>query len=116
MPYASAAALRTTLEARLRNQARERGMRPDRLHRRAVFERLLVRLEAARSGLWVLKGGTALEVRWRDRARATKDLDLAVREQLADGEALRALLIEQLSSDPDGDGFPVRGRGSCPAR
>jgi len=105
MPYASPAAFRTALEARLQNQARDRGMRPDRLRRRAVFERLLVRLEVARPGLWVLKGGTALEVRWQDRARATRDLDLALREQLADGEALRALLIEQLSSDPDGDGF-----------
>jgi type I restriction enzyme S subunit len=32
-------------------------------------------------GIWVLKGGTALEVRWRERARTTKDLDLALRQR-----------------------------------
>ncbi len=105
MPYESPAALRNALEARLQNEARERGVRLDRLRRRAVFERLLVRLEVGGPGLWVLKGGTALEVRWRERARTTRDLDLALREQLGSGRALRELLIEELSHDPDGDGF-----------
>jgi len=44
-------------------------------------------------------------VRWRERARTTKDLDLALRERPADGEDLLDLLVEQLSEDPDGDGF-----------
>jgi predicted nucleotidyltransferase component of viral defense system len=105
MPYESPGALRTALEARLRNEARERGVEFDRLRRRALFERLLVRLEVTGPGIWVLKGGTALEVRWRERARTTKDLDLALRERPTDGEALHELLLAQLSEDPDGDGF-----------
>jgi hypothetical protein len=104
-PYQSPAALRTALEARLQKEARERGMNLDRLRRRAVFERLLIRLEIADPGIWVLKGGTALEVRWRERARTTKDLDLALREPPPNGEALHELLLARLSHDPDGDGF-----------
>ena len=41
------------------------------------------RLERSAPGQWVLKGGMALEVRFGDRARATKDLDLAFREREA---------------------------------
>jgi Nucleotidyl transferase AbiEii toxin, Type IV TA system len=81
------------------------GVNLDRLRRCAVFERLLVRLEVTGPGIWVLKGGTALEVRWRERARTTKDLDLALRERPVDGAALHELLFEHLSVDPDGDGF-----------
>jgi predicted nucleotidyltransferase component of viral defense system len=105
MRYQSPAALRTALEVRLQNQAQEQGANLDRLRRRAVFERLLIRLEITGPGIWVLKGGTALEVRWRERARTTKDLDLALRERPADGDDLLDLLVEQLSEDPDGDGF-----------
>ncbi|WP_433437384.1 nucleotidyl transferase AbiEii/AbiGii toxin family protein [Nonomuraea sp. CA-141351] len=54
---------------------------------------------------WVLKGGTSLEFRLGGRARATKDLDLALREGLCDGDALREELIETLAIDVDRDGF-----------
>jgi hypothetical protein len=74
-PYESPAALRHALDARLQNEAHARRTRLDRLRRRAVFERLLVRLDAARPDAWVLKGDTALEIRWGERARATRDLD-----------------------------------------
>lgn len=104
-PYGSAPALRTALEARLLNESREKGMNLDRLRRRAVFERMLVRLELASPGTWVLKGGTALEVRWRERSRATKDLDLALRDRPIDGADLHELVLGQLREDPDGDGF-----------
>jgi predicted nucleotidyltransferase component of viral defense system len=105
MPYESPAALRSALDARLQNEARARRTRLDRLRRRAVFERLLVRLDVGRPDAWVLKGGTALEVRWRERVRATRDLDLACRDRLADGPTLRELVIDQLGHDPDGDRF-----------
>jgi predicted nucleotidyltransferase component of viral defense system len=104
-PYQSAAALRTALEARLLNESREKGVNLDRLRRRAVFERMLVRLDVAGPGIWVLKGGTALEVRWRERSRATKDLDLALRDRPVHGQALHELVLSQLREDPDGDGF-----------
>lgn len=105
MSYDTPAALRTALEARLANEAREHGLPLDRLRRRAVFERLLVRLDAHRPGLWVLKGGVALEVRWRGRARTTKDLDLAMRVHAVEGGALHDLVLDALDGDPDGDGF-----------
>lgn len=105
MVYDTPAALRAALEARLQNEARDRGLPLDRLRRRAVFERVLVRLDVAQPGTWVVKGGVALEIRWQERARTTRDLDLARREVAAQGEELRGVLIELLASDPDGDGF-----------
>lgn len=108
MPYESSAALRQALDDRLRNEAAARGVDLQRLRRRAVFERMLVRLERTATGRWVLKGGMALELRLGDRARATKDLDLALREASHQAAEIRDLLIEALSRDPDGDGFEFR--------
>ncbi len=115
MNYGTPAAFRMALEARLANRARaaggresgthETGVDLNRLRRRVVFERLLVRLDDAQRGRWVLKGGMALELRWRDRARATRDLDLATRTPAADADGLRAVLAETLARDPHGDWF-----------
>ena len=108
MQYASPAALRQALDDRLRNEAENRRVDIQRLRRRAVFERMLVRLERVAAGRWVLKGGMALELRLGDRARATKDLDLVVRETSREAAEVRDLLIEALAKDPDGDGFEFR--------
>jgi len=105
MNYDSPPAFRMALEARLASRARETGVDLNRLRRGVVFERLLVRLERAEPGLWVLKGGMALEVRWRHRARSTRDLDLALRVHLADGAEVRLALAVPLGLDPDGDWF-----------
>jgi hypothetical protein len=108
MSYATPGALRAALEARLawNETAGVPGL--ERLRRRAVFERLLVRLEHAMPGQWVLKGGMALEVRLGDRARSTRDLDLAVRQAGEDAATVRDHLIEALATDPEGDGFEFR--------
>jgi predicted nucleotidyltransferase component of viral defense system len=45
-----------------------------------VFDRLLARLNAVAPDRWIVKGGVALELRLGDRARMTKDLDLARRD------------------------------------
>src|SRR6266542_1553574 len=108
MPYATPGALRAALEARLRSQGMAAAIDLERLRRRAVFERLLVRLEHAMPGHWVLKGGMALEVRLGDRARTTRDLDLALRHAARDGEAVRERLIEAVAGDAEGDGFEFR--------
>ena len=105
MPYETPAALRAALEARLLNESRENLVDLQRLRRRAVFERVLVRLVAEHPGMWIVKGGIALEVRMQERARATKDLDLAIRQEEIDGEKLRELVIAALNSDEEGDGF-----------
>jgi hypothetical protein len=75
-----------------------------RLRRRVVFDRLAVRLSVDDGTQWILKGEAALEFRLRGRARATKDLDLAVTSGAADGLVVREMLIE----DPDGDWFSFR--------
>ncbi len=77
--YETPQALRRALENRLLTQSSETGMSLDRLRRRVLFERVVARLQAAEPGSWVLKGGMALEVRLRDEARLTKDIDLGLR-------------------------------------
>ncbi|MFG1923711.1 nucleotidyl transferase AbiEii/AbiGii toxin family protein [Cryptosporangium sp. NPDC048952] len=57
---------------------------------------------------WVLKGGAALEFRLRERARTTKDLDVAARLGCLKGDDVRSRLIEAISPDLDGDGFVFR--------
>ncbi|MCC6223135.1 MAG: nucleotidyl transferase AbiEii/AbiGii toxin family protein [Thermoleophilia bacterium] len=76
-----------------------------RLRRQIVFERVLARLVRSHPGVWLLKGGVALEARYRDRARATRDLDLAVSEAISGAGALSDLVVELLAADPDGDWF-----------
>lgn len=105
MKYETAAAFRVALDRRLANRSRETGVDLNRLRRRVAFERLLVRLESAQPGRWIVKGGMALEVRWPDRARATRDLDLAVAGDIKEVEPLRRLLGAALSSDPQRDWF-----------
>jgi Nucleotidyl transferase AbiEii toxin, Type IV TA system len=108
MSCATPGALRAALEARLQSQEATSVADPDRRRRRAVFERLLVRLQHAMPGQWVLKGGMALEVRLGQRARTTRDLDLALRQAVRDGDEVRERVIEALAEDPEGDGFEFR--------
>jgi predicted nucleotidyltransferase component of viral defense system len=108
MTYATPGALRAALEARLMSQEATAVSDPDRRRRRVVFERLLVRLQHAMPGQWVLKGGMALEVRLGQRARTTRDLDLALRQAVRDGDEVRERVIEALAEDPEGDGFEFR--------
>jgi nucleotidyltransferase AbiEii toxin of type IV toxin-antitoxin system len=106
--YKDATALRRALETRLKQESENTGGDLGRLRRRVVFDRLAVRLSVDDGTQWILKGGAALEFRLRGRARAAKDLDLAVTSGAADGLALRELLIDALTEDPDGDWFSFR--------
>jgi hypothetical protein len=103
--YGTPQALRTALEARIRNESAATGLSSDRLRRRVVFQRIATRLQRAEPGRWVIKGGMAMEVRLHDAARLTKDLDLGLRETEVDPSNLRDRLIEALARDDDGDGF-----------
>jgi predicted nucleotidyltransferase component of viral defense system len=105
MTYGSPQALRTALEHRLLTTSRESGVALDRLRRRVLFERIVARLQAAEPGLWVLKGGMALEVRLSDAARLTKDIDVGLRDNVAGPAALHERLIDPLSDDPFDDRF-----------
>ncbi len=105
MTYQSAQALRTALENRLLAQSNETGDSLDRLRRRVMFERIIARIQAAEPGQWVLKGGMALEVRLRDDARLTKDVDLGLRDDVNSAPDLHERLIEILTIDLDHDFF-----------
>lgn len=78
MRYKTAHDFRKALEERLKTRAQRESVPLARLRKRVVFERCLVRLQAAEDAPWVLKGGVALELRLGLQARMTKDLDLAL--------------------------------------
>jgi hypothetical protein len=103
--YQDATALRRALEIRLKQESDDSGIDLGRLRRRVVFDRVAARLAAASGGGWIVKGGAALEFRLLDRARMTKDLDLALRARQSDGTEVRESLIDALAADPDQDGF-----------
>ena len=105
MRYASAAAFREALERRLNETARATGVNLERLRRRVAVERLLVRLAADTGTRWILKGGMGLEIRFLDRARATRDVDLAASDDLGTASAARRRLARALGRDPSGDLF-----------
>lgn len=107
MTYDTAEALRIALEQRLLNQSRESGINLARLRRRVIFERVVARLEAAEPRQWVLKGGMALEVRLRDDARLTKDIDMGLRSTISAAAELQERLVEALTADPFVDRFVI---------
>ena len=76
--YQTAEAFRQSLEARLTQLAHSRGIDLARLRRMVAFERILARIFQADNPPWLLKGGYAMELRLRDTARATRDIDLSV--------------------------------------
>lgn len=108
MRYASAGALRGAIETRLLRDSRENDRDLARLRRLVAFERFLVRLALRDPSPWILKGGVALEFRLSDRARATRDVDLAMRADLENEESLRDEFVEALAEDPQGDLFEFR--------
>jgi len=77
--YADAAAFRQALDTRIRTLAAERGAPIQGLQLKVAIERLLARLFHGEDRRWLLKGGYAMELRFRPRARATRDVDLAMR-------------------------------------
>ena len=76
MRYATPAAFRAALEARLNAAARAGGRPVGNARKLVAFTRLLARLERTAPDRWVLKGGFALELRLPGQARATRDVDI----------------------------------------
>lgn len=76
--YATPEAFRQALEARLRTRAQMEGLDLSWLRRQVAFERLLARIFSREDSLWMLKGGYGMELRLRDRARTTRDIDLTI--------------------------------------
>ncbi|MEX0714690.1 MAG: nucleotidyl transferase AbiEii/AbiGii toxin family protein [Pirellulales bacterium] len=76
--FTSATAFRTSLEQRLKQKAAERNIPLNTLRLKVVIERLLARLFFTDRPAWLLKGGYAMDLRYRPKARTTKDIDLTV--------------------------------------
>ena len=74
--YANAEAFRNALEDRLRTVAQERGVQIQGLRLKVAIERLLARLFVEKDPPWLLKGGYAMELRFRPKARTMSDIDL----------------------------------------
>ena len=75
--YATAGAFRRALEERLKRASLADQIDLNRLRRQVSFDRLLARLFREESAPWALKGGYALELRFK-AARSTVDIDLTV--------------------------------------
>lgn len=103
MRYGDAEAFRAALEARLR-QASDGDQDLSRRRRTVAFDRFLARLAVAEGDAWVLKGGAALEFRLPNRARATRDIDLALSETVDPADRL----LDDLEGDPFDDHFSFR--------
>src|SRR5580698_5237287 len=105
--YATAGAFRRALEERLKRAALTDRIDLVRLRRQVSFDRLLARLFREEVAPWVLKGGYALELRFK-AARATVDIDLTVRNvpgvNADQNEVLRAML-QTAANVPFGDWF-----------
>jgi predicted nucleotidyltransferase component of viral defense system len=77
MKYKSAPDFRQALERRLPTLSEETGRSLVRLRKEVAFDRLLARLVATAPDRWLLKGALALDYRFGNHSRTTRDIDLA---------------------------------------
>ena len=91
--FTNASAFKASLEDRLKRTAAERGIPLNTLRLKFVMERLLARLFAIADPPWLLKGGYAMELRYRPRARTTRDLDLSIENPTAAATAPARLAV-----------------------
>lgn len=96
--------LRKSLDARLRNKARERKVTPDLIRKQYVFALFLQRLFVGNVDQWLLLGGNALLIR-TGGGRFTQDIDLARTNSWDDPEIVLGELQAAVSSAADFDPF-----------
>ncbi len=95
--YGTAAAFKASLETHLRKHAVAVRVPLSTVQLKFVIERLLARLFFDPTRPWLLKGGFAMDLRFRPHARTTKDVDLSVLHvSVETGAALTAALRERL--------------------
>src|SRR5271167_15413 len=108
--YATAGAFRRALEERLKRASLTDQIDLNRLRRQVSFDRLLARLFREEAAPWALKGGYALELRFK-AARSTVDIDLALQRigaSLSAGRDTNQVVREMLQNAagiPLGDWF-----------
>ena len=110
--YSTAGALRKAIEERLKRTSQSDQIDLNRLRRHVSFDRLLARLFRVETAPWVLKGGYALELRFK-AARSTVDIDLTLQNipATADSESASRIVREMLQSAADiplGDWFEYK--------
>lgn len=102
--FATPAAFKASLEARLKTIAAQRNTDINSLRLKLVMERLLARLFTQPNPPWVLKGGYAMELRFRPRARTTRDIDLTCASDGKDTLGQRLIAIrDQLQETAEVD-------------
>lgn len=104
--YRTAGAFRQSLEERLNQISKNQGIDLMRLRRRVAFERLLARLFTNPHPQWVLKGGYAIELRFPNLARATRDIDLSIpdpSQRIHEGNNQAQAIRERLQEEFDKD-------------
>ena len=101
--YGSAASFKAALEAHLRKRAGQRSVPLRTLQLKLVIERRLARLFREPDPPWLLKGGFAMDLRFRPRARTTKDVDLSLALTPEDGSEFTSAFREQLQACVDFD-------------
>lgn len=109
--FRTAAAFKASLGAHQGARADALGVPVSTLQLKFVLERLLARLFREEHPPWLLKGGFAMDLRFRSRARTTKDIDLSVALVSAAvgpvSAAMRDLLQAAVDFDP-GDHLTFR--------
>lgn len=93
--FKTALAFRTSLEERLKQNAASDKVQLAPLRLKVAIERFLARIFSVSNPPWLLKGGYAMELRYRPRARTTKDIDLSVKT----GEGELAARLERLREE-----------------
>lgn len=107
--YTTPGAFRRALEERLKKTSQTEQTDINRLRRQVAFDRLLARLFRDGSVPWVLKGGYALELRFK-MARSTVDIDLTMGrvddapDSIGANQVVREML-QAAASLPLGDWF-----------
>ena len=102
--FRSAAAFKASLEANLKRLASRRKAPLGAIQLRLVIERLLARLFRDPEPPWLLKGGFAMDLRFRPKARTTKDVDLSVSQTSAGlASDLSGALLDRIQEAADGD-------------
>jgi hypothetical protein len=96
--YTTAKAFRRALEVRLGKVAETEQVQVNRLRRQVAFDRLLARLFRVESAPWTLKGGYALELRFKT-ARATIDIDLTIQKVAAASDTETNRVVRELLQD-----------------
>lgn len=97
--YTTPAAFRRALEERLKRLSNAQQIDINRLRRQVAFDRFLARLFRDATAPWALKGGYALELRFKS-ARSTTDIDLTVQQVMvtADSDNAAQIIREMLQS------------------